>query len=466
MTPNIIDRREVRVDRIEENSGLAEAIHTIHNGTAYYTALPEIETLLDLLGWPYSGSALLDPGAGDGGFLVAALKRLSLHERSADYAIARVHGYEFHPGAAQSARAAIAAYLRSLRWNRTLAARTAERMVETKDFLLSDVPNARWDVFAANPPYWRYANLPMAYRPAYNSLVPDHARADLLYAYLNRVSEVAAPNAKIGLVTADRWLLNSSSSELRRRLGERYSVQSFKRLDAASAFYHAKHRTIGSPPRVHPVSLVLTTSREGQSLTQNAFALDPLPTPKGIPLSSIATVRLAPWLGPDGIFIVKYPGDLPRHRLIPCFKPRDVDRIEDKLHPSTRFAILTDRNEPEPEVLSHLDANLERMPKRGRRAIRWMPPEGFAGVFPLATDAVLIPRIARTLRPIRLPAGTMPVNHDLVVVSGLPTDDLINVLNLPSVKAQADAVALRLEGGYHSYTTTILRNLIVPETSL
>ena len=53
-------------------------IAAIHQATGIYTAVPEIEALLDRLGWPAQGDRLLDPGAGNGGFLVAALARLDL----------------------------------------------------------------------------------------------------------------------------------------------------------------------------------------------------------------------------------------------------------------------------------------------------------------------------------------------------------------------------------------------------
>jgi hypothetical protein len=39
-------------------------------------------------------------------------------------------------------------------------------------------------------------------------------------------------------------------------------------------------------------------------------------------------------------------------------------------------------------VLAHLDATLGRMPLRGRRKVRWLPPETFAGRLPLDQDAV------------------------------------------------------------------------------
>src|SRR3546814_18308873 len=71
---------------------------------------------------------------------------------------------------------------------------------------------------------------------------------------------------------------------------------------------------------------------------------------------------------------------------------------------------------PEEAVLHHLDQNLHAMSQRGKRIPRWLPPETFTGKLPLAVDAVLIPRIAKRLRPVLLPAGMLPINHNLVVV--------------------------------------------------
>lgn len=106
------------------------------------------------------------------------------------------------------------------------------------------------------------------------------------------------------------------------------------------------------------------------------------------------------------------------------------------------------------------------MPQRGRRATRWLPPETFSHRLPLAVDAVLVPRIAKRLTAIRLPAGFLPVNHNLVVVSGHAPEVVQGWLNAPEVQAQADAIALRLENGYASYTATLLRQLRIPAASI
>ena len=197
-------------------------IAAIHSATGLYTAAPEIETLLDQLDWPAQGHRLLDPDAGNGGFLVAALSRLDLAHDDVENATRRVRGYEFYPAAVAEARYAVFDHLTGRGWSAAAARRAAHAVVEDRDCLLSPVPVGTWTTIAMNPPYWRLANLPPGYRADYESIVPAHARADLLYAYLNRSADVVAPGGPIGLITADRWLFNAGSRELRRRLGTRY----------------------------------------------------------------------------------------------------------------------------------------------------------------------------------------------------------------------------------------------------
>lgn len=436
-------------------------IAQIHQATGIYTQVPEIEALLDRLDWPAQGTRLLDPGAGNGGFIVAALARLTLDPDDVAAAAYRVCGYEFYPGAVQEARRAITQHLLGRGWTDSAARLAAELIIEDRDYLLDLAPGGEFDVIAANPPYWRLANLPPGYRADYELMVPAHARADLLYAYLHRSAEIVAPGGRIGLITADRWLLNTGSAELRRRLGEQFRVADFLRLDAASAFYRPKTRTRGTPPRVHPVSLILTPDGPGQPLTADPFRLDVLPDLDGTPLRDLGEIRLAPWLGPDGIFLVGDPSLLPGEQLVPAVEPADITPAGE-IRPARKWALVTTTARPSAAVLAHLDATLDQMPPRGRRDPRWLPPETFTGRLPVDQEAVLVPRIAKRLRAIRLPAGRLPVNHQLVIVTGLPAGQIITMLEDPAVQAQADALALRIDGGYRSYTATLLRQLIIP----
>jgi len=124
-------------------------IAAIHHGTGIYTMPPEIDALLDRLGWPGQGTRLLDPGAGNGGFLVAALRRLDLARDDVREAVRRVRGYEFCDGAAADARRAVRDHLVQRGWSDAAARQAALAIVEERDFLLSPVPVRTYDVIAA-----------------------------------------------------------------------------------------------------------------------------------------------------------------------------------------------------------------------------------------------------------------------------------------------------------------------------
>ena len=448
-------------------------IAVIHQATGIYTAAGEVDALLERLHWPAEGDRLLDPGGGNGGILVRALRRLALACDDVAAAVRRVRGFEFYPGAVAEARRAVRDHLAGRGWSAPAAERAAMEIVEERDFLLAPVRAGVFDLVVMNPPYMRLANLPDGYRADYEAVVAAHARGDMLYAYLQRAADILAPGGRIGLISADRWLLNNGSAELRRRLGELFRVTDLCRLDAESAFYSAKDRRQGTPPRVHAVRVVLDPGDVGRHLDASPFRLEPLPDVDGTALGDIADieVRIAPRLGPAGIFLVSKADKLPAFevdsagmctvRLVPAVEPRDIDG--DTIRPARRWALVTTEAEPGAVILEHLDATLHRMPARGRRrACRWLPPETFTGRLPLDHDAVLVPRIARSLKAVVLPAGRLPVNHSLVVVSGRPAAEIIAMLSDPAVQTQAEALAPRVEGGYRSYTTYLLRQLVIP----
>ena len=438
-------------------------IELIHQATGIYTARPEVDALLSRLNWPSGGQTLLDPGCGGGDVLVGALARLDLGRDDVDTAVYRVKGFEFHAGAVTEARRAVRGHLAGRGWSDGAAERAAIAIVENRDYLLSPLPAGTFTTIAANPPYLRLAHLPAAYREEYESIVPLHARPDLLYAYLDRSTEVVAAGGRLGLITADRWLLNAYAGPLRDRLGKLYRVQDVRRLDPESSFYQAKTRRKGTPPRVHPVSLTLNPGSDGQELSAAPFPLDPLPAVEGTPLRELAEIRLAPYLGPAGIFLVDAAtaAALPRECLAPAVEPGDIDGQE--IRPPRKWALITRRAaDPPAAIRAHLERNIGRMPPGHRKDPWWLPPEPFDGRLPLDRDAVLVPRIATHLKAVRLPAGHLPVNHQLVVISGLPVPAVIAMLSDPDVQAQADALARRVDNGYRDYTTSLLRQLVIP----
>ena len=109
------------------------------------------------------------------------------------------------------------------------------------------------------------------------------------------------------------------------------------------------------------------------------------------------------------------------------------------------------------------------MAPRGRRNPVWLPPETWASSdpakphFDLSQPTLLIPRIAKRLRVVRVPAGILPIQHNLSIVSADPRDldALAEALQTEEVQAWIQSRAARLENGYLSITTTLLRDLPV-----
>jgi hypothetical protein len=74
------------------------AIDALHQATAFYTADPIVDQLLDWLDFPRGSRRLVDSSCGDGAFLGRALERLLRHEPEAsdERLLDLVHGWEIH----------------------------------------------------------------------------------------------------------------------------------------------------------------------------------------------------------------------------------------------------------------------------------------------------------------------------------------------------------------------------------
>lgn len=453
-----------------ERNPMDDAIDVLHDATAYYTAEPVVEQLLTMLTWPHAGRRLVDTSCGDGAFLVAALKRLlAVRPGIAPDQIAElVQGWEIHYFAAAEARHRLERVLIEVgRFPPAAAAATASRMVVHDDFLRNGPQVPTWDVVAGNPPFLRYTNLPEVLRVEYERLLPDYSQGDMLHSFLDRCALALRDGGEVALVTSDRWLFTMCAAPLREVIGQRLGIHHLQRLECTSSFYRPKNRRAGQPPRIHPVAIVLR-SQQHCAIPLGREPIYPEADDTGYEgcrkLGDVAQVRLAPWLGPHGIFVVgaDTARTLPADVLVPAI---DTDNIRGGvLTPPTKFAIRTLRaSEPCPAVMEHLDRNLHRMPRTKQRADkRWLPPESFERM-DLSKPSLLIPRIASSLKPVRVPAGILPLDHGISIVSAgdATLDEIEEQLLSPAAEAWVRARAPRLENEYRSLTTSLLRSLPV-----
>lgn len=442
-----------------------KALAALHKATALYTVEPVCDTLLDRIGWPSVSGKLIDPSAGDGMFLLRAIAKLDLEIDDLG-GLSRVRGWEIYPPAVESGRKRIAQHLISRGWTIGYARLGASQVLSQGDFLMEGPRSPEYRFVAGNPPYIRFGRLPDAFKDLYSANLCDASRGDLLHAFLMRCSQVMTENGVIGFVTSDRWLLNSTAANLRVKLGARVGIEHLSRLDAQTSFYRPKDRRKGSPPRIHPVEVVLRPAAQSRiALNDNPVSPDSADADRysGPRLEDVATIRLAPWLGPANIFVVdeKFAKGLPVGHLIPAVDTDDVDPHTDELSAPRRFAIKTERHTPPPEAITnHLAREMHRMPKRGIRKTGWLPPEK---VFDdLSKPALLIPRIARKVRAIRLPPGLLPINHNLYVVQAKPEITLAQIeaiLLSDSTHEWLMRNAPRLENGYYDLRSNLIRRI-------
>lgn len=452
-----------------ESDELSLAIEKLHDATAFYTAEPIVDRLLDMLAWPSDGKRMVDTSCGDGAFLDAALRRLLKTQPTISGArIAHlIQGWEIHYFAAAEARARMARILADHGFTADTAAAVAAAMVTHGDFLVEGPRTPTWDCVAGNPPFLRYANLPDILRAEYERTLPDYSQGDMLHSFIDRCTLTLRPQGEIALVTSDRWLFTQCAAELRAVVGQRMGLHHLERLDCTSAFYRPKTRRAGQPPRIHPVAVVLREAGQCRTALTRAPIYpdaDDASYAGYRTLEELSKVRLAPWLGKHGLFVVDQPtadaAGIPRSLLVPAV---DTDNLKGGvLSTPTKFAIRTFRDiEPPPEVMRHLDANMHLLAKSKVRATqRWLPPESFERL-DLSQPGLLIPRIAASLRPVRVPAGILPLDHGIsIVTAGAATlDELEEALLRPESEAWVRARAPRLENGYFSLTPTLLRSL-------
>lgn len=453
---------------IKESSGRALAVEWVHHKTAIYTTLPVVDGLLDRLGWPTSAGRLLDPSCGDGAFLLRALGRVA--PTPGDFeAATRVCGYEFHPGAVAEARARVMDFLVASGWGRNQAEMASQNIVIERDFLLDAPAPGMFDFIAGNPPYLRFARLPEYFKATYGARIEKYALGDLLHCFIARVSNMLAENGAIGIICSDRWLMNETAGELRTRIGGFVGLSYVARLDPETSFYRPKVRVKGSLPRVHPVEIILHPARSAPvpitraPISPDGYDLTPSTGPT---LGDVAQVRVTPWLGPAGIFVInrQVAETLVGADLVPAVDTDDINPHTDELGTPKRFAILTSRlTEPTGAVRDHLLATCSRMPERGRQGPYWTPPEQvYAG---LDRPSLLIPRIARRLRVIDLPPHILGINHNLSVIESSGDFSLSEIKAILLSSESQDWIARhapRVDSGYYSITTKLLRRLPVP----
>ncbi len=217
----------------EADSEARGAIHT----------RPEVaEFILDLMGWvggaDLAKCRLLEPSAGDGDFLIPAVRRLLGQIRPDDLRVAScIRAVEVNLGALAICRERLHGLLAERGWSRLNAERLLDDWLVHADFLTVSLA-ADFTHVVGNPPYLRLESLPKdllrLYRSRWSSLFD---RADLYVAFIEKSLGLLREEGRLGFICADRWMKNRYGGPLRAMVADGFHLDAYVDFTGCPAFF-------------------------------------------------------------------------------------------------------------------------------------------------------------------------------------------------------------------------------------
>ena len=299
-----------------------DALATLHGLCGVYTRQELVKRLLDRVGWTQgadlASARLLEPGVGDGAFLVEAVRRLvsSFLGRGLTLDIDslrdRVTAYELLPGEARKACVRIVAEMTELGVHHATARACALAWVKTEDFLLAELPDVGFTHIVGNPPYIRWSKLPDSISATYVEKLPKAvARGDLFLPFLHRSFEHLASNGCCAFVCSDRWRYTVYAEGFRKKWCASLNIRTEsagipKDLFDRDVYVHPEILT--ATPRIHATPQARKRRSQGNTLADLG-----------------CTIRVGPALGVTPAFVLgQDEDDVEQSLLHPWLDTREV----------------------------------------------------------------------------------------------------------------------------------------------
>jgi len=281
-----------------------------------------VKRLLDRVGWKkeadLASARLLEPGAGDGEFLVEAVRRLVAsfvrHGLRLDIKALRdrMSAYELAPGEANKARSRIVAEMKEMGVHHLTAKACARAWVRNEDFLLAELPHSGFTHIVGNPPYIRWSKVPKAISKAYAEKLPSAiARGDLYLPFLHRSFEHLSHDGRCAFVCSDRWRYTVYAREFRERWLTSMHIETRPAGEPADAFVrdvYVQPEILIARPRKSSKPLTTKRKRSGKTLAELG-----------------CTIRVGPALGVTPAFVLEpHEQDVEPHLLHPWVDTSEV----------------------------------------------------------------------------------------------------------------------------------------------
>ncbi len=204
---------------------------------------PEVaDFILDVAGWHVEAdlrnARLLEPSAGEGDFLLPAVRRLLDQSRPDDLRIAScVVAVEVNLGALAICRERLHGLLGERGWSRIVSEKLLDEWLVHADFLTVPL-SADFTHVVGNPPYLRLENLPKDLLRLYRSQwVSLFDRADLYVAFIEKSLGLLKPDGRLGFICADRWMKNRYGGPLRAIIAGAFHLEVYVDFTGCPAFF-------------------------------------------------------------------------------------------------------------------------------------------------------------------------------------------------------------------------------------
>ena len=479
-----------------------------------------VDFVLDVAGYTVDDDLLrgciVEPSCGDGAFLVRIVTRLC--ERAAregglsvDRLASCVRAFDVDGSSVLASRRAVQRELSRFGLSEADSTRLSDAWVSRGDFLMADVPRARWVV--GNPPYIRSSLIPREQRKAYGEVLPCVTLgSDLYVGFFEKGLEALTEDGALCFICADRWLQNRYGSRLRAFVSKGYSLDVHVRMHGVSAFegdvsaYPAislVRRGAGRPmrymecrPRFSHGDVAAAESwiarGEGAYRSESASAdvLPPLAGSGPVPLAAPEKLRLLGELanrhpriedagvrlgigvasGCDEVYVTEDLDLVERDRMLPLFFMRDwrAGRREGTkclVNPWNDDGTLVDLSDY-PRLKGYLEKNEGRL--RRRRVARDHPDAWYRTLDKpdhslMGKEMLLFPDMAARADPVYSDGSRYPHHNcywmtssewDVRSLGGLMMSDL--------VEGYVDAFGVKMRGSTLRFQAQYLRMVHIP----
>ena len=464
-----------------------------------YTHREVVELMLDTAGFSsrsnLSKVRVLDPAAGDGVFVFAALERMWQSSNHFGWSFesalsTNIKAFEIDPLVAHKLIDKIAEFLKQ--YEVRDPQRVAQQIVIIDDFLTSTVGMLEtFDLIIGNPPYIRHEQIPELKKSAYRRLYDTFShRSDIYIGFFEKGLKLLSAEGKLCYICSNRWMKAKYGERLRQLISKDYGLEAIIDIEDDNAFEekvsaYASVVLITASPTSNYRHMAIEDERNHKlSLTEIETPLTPTTSvwfghpswEQDTELRSIEEqgfkIGIGVATGADKIYVGK---DLPIEPdvLLPIALSKDIRAGE--LHWSGNYLFnpykvgSTDLIELSnyPKATAYLEQHKEVITRR--HTAKASPQKWFKTIDRVYPELVSVPKLLipdmkkNCMFPID--EGNYYPHHNLYYITGGNTEALKIVgalLATEFVRKQIEAASVLMRGGYARWQSQNIRKVHIP----